>query len=251
MAENQNVIDRASKDVLDQREKLLNLFNHSPIPSNELLVNLGLYIRSQSLKRILFMDFLYKQIVNVHGDIAEFGVRWGQNLALFSSFRDIYEPFNLNRKIIGFDTFAGFPCVHNKDGIKDWVKNGNYAVVEGYEKYLEDILDYHEKESPITHIKRFELVKGDATKTLKEFLENNPHTIFSLLYFDFDIYKPTKECLELISGHITKGTIIGFDELNVKEWPGETVALKEVFGLDKYAIKRLPSSGNQSYIVIE
>ena len=51
-----------------------------------------------------------------------------------------------------------------------------------------------------------------------------------MAYFDFDIYEPTKECLKLIKDHITKGTIIGIDELNTSDFPGETVALKEVLG---------------------
>lgn len=112
-------------------------------------------------------------------------------------------------------------------------------------------MDYHESESPISHIKKYELIKGDATETLKEYLKNNPHTIIALAYFDFDIYEPTKECLELIRDHITKGTILGFDELNVSDFPGETVALKEVLGLSSYRIQRLPISSLQSYIEID
>lgn len=73
----------------------------------------------------------------------EFGVRWGQNLALFESFRGIYEPYNYNRKIVGFD------------------------------------------------------------------------------------------------------------ELNYNKFPGETIALSEVLGLDKYSIKRSPISPLQSYVVVE
>ena len=51
---------------------------------------------------------LYQKILNVHGVVIEFGTRWGQNLALFESFRGMYEPYNHFRKIIGFDTFEGF-----------------------------------------------------------------------------------------------------------------------------------------------
>jgi len=38
--------------------------------------------------------------------------------------------------------------------------------------------------------------------------------------------------------HLTKGSIVGFDELNVRAYPGETLALKEVLGLDRYKIRR-------------
>ena len=72
-----------------------------------------------------------------------------------------------------------------------------------------------------------------------------------MAYFDFDIYQPTKDCLELIKPYITKGTVLGFDELNDAQFPGETVAVREVFGLNRYAIKRNIYSGKQSYLVID
>lgn len=50
--------------------------------------------------------------------------------------------------------------------------------------------------------------------------------------------------------HTTKGTIIAFDELNFSSFPGETEALKEVIGLNTYAIKRSPLNPLCSYIVI-
>ncbi|MBU0667066.1 MAG: crotonobetainyl-CoA--carnitine CoA-transferase, partial [Nanoarchaeota archaeon] len=127
----------------------------------------------------------------------------------------------------------------------------DYGVTKEYEKYLQKILNYHESECPISHIKKFEIIKGNAIKKLKDYLKNNPETIIAFAYFDFDLYEPTKKCLELIKGHLTKGSIIGFDELNVKEFPGETIALKEVFGLGKYKIKRSPISSLQSYIIFE
>jgi hypothetical protein len=230
------------------RRDFLDLFKESPIQENELLSNLGLYTSRQTLSRILFMHEIYKKIINTHGVIMEFGVRWGQNLALFENFRGIYEPFNYNRKIIGFDTFSGFPSV---TCIDKGLKKGDYGVSENYEEHLAKVLAYHESESPISHIRKYELIKGDATETLKEYLKNNPHTIIALAYFDFDIYEPTKECLKLIKDHITKGTILGFDELNVNDFPGETVALKEVLGLSSYRIQRLPISSLQSYIEID
>ncbi len=181
----------------------------------------------------------------------EFGVRWGQNLALFESFRGMYEPYNYSRKIVGFDTFSGFPSVHSKDGNSEIASEGAYSVTENYDEYLDKILEYHELESPISHIKKYELVKGDAIVTTEKYLKDNPETIIALAYFDFDIYEPTKKCLEMIKGHLTKGSIIGFDELNLRHFPGETLALKEVFGLSNYKIIRSPLNPFPSYIVFE
>ena len=45
--------------------------------------------------------------------------------------------------------------------------------------------------------------------------------------------------------------MIGFDELNNRDYPGETLAVKEVLGLGSYRIRHSRFSPTQSYIVIE
>jgi hypothetical protein len=231
------------------RDEFFNLFTNCPIPKQELLLNLGLFIKRQDLSRILFMHELYKRIIDVPGVVIEFGARWGQNLALFESFRGIYEPFNHTRKIVGFDTFEGFPALDAKDG--GAVEVGDYSVTEQYEDYLARVLDYHEQESPIPHIRKYRLVKGDASVEIGRYFEENPETVVALAYFDMDIYEPTKKCLEAIRDRVTKGSVIGFDELNLHDFPGETRAVQEVLGLDRYRIVRSPISSTQSYLVVE
>jgi hypothetical protein len=140
------------------RRDFFELFKRTPIPDDELLAQLGLYLNRQTLSRILFMHELYTQIVRVPGIVVELGVRWGQNLALFSSFRGMEEPFNHTRRIVGFDTFSGFPETSAQDGEAPIASAGAYAVPEGYEDYLHDVLAYHEQESPLAHLRKFELV---------------------------------------------------------------------------------------------
>ena len=242
---NSTEAEQQNREIL--RQHLVN----SPISTAETLQNLGLFMTRQNLSQILFVDELYRKQLNVHGVIMEFGVRWGRNLALYEALRGIYEPFNHNRKIIGFDTFTGFPSVDSKDGTADIITEGAYGVSTNYEEYLSAVLDCHQRESPISHIKKYELVKGDAVESIKKYLDRHPETIISFAYFDFDIYKPTKACLEAIKGHLTKGSILGFDELNASDYPGETLALKEVFGLANFRIQHSPFSPTQSYFVYE
>lgn len=251
MKETNYYINNKSSKELNNREELVNLLKRTELPDDELLANLRLYLTRQNLMLILYMNELYKKMLNVNGVIMEFGARWGGNLALYESFRGMYEPYNYSRKIIGFDTFEGFASINEKDGEDSICVEGAYSVTKGYEEYLDKILQCHENESPISHIKKYEIIKGDATKTVEKYLEEHPETIISFANFDFDVYNPTKKCLEAIKSHITKGTIIAFDELNHSVWKGETIAFKEVFGLDKYKIQRNPYSSMQSYIVIE
>jgi hypothetical protein len=244
-----NVLSSSSERELNDKRSFMELFKHSPIPDSQILNNLGLFMNRQSLSRIIAMHDLYKKILDIHGIICEFGVFWGQNLSLFESFRGIYEPYNHNRKIVGFDSFEGFVSLDKKDGSSDIMKKGSYATSTGYETILADIMDFHESNSPISHIKKYELVKGDASVTVKEYLDKNPETIIAFAYFDMDVYKPTKECLKAILPHLSKGAVIGFDELNHHEFPGETLAFQEVLGINNYTVHHVANNPLMSYIV--
>jgi hypothetical protein len=233
----------------ERKQALVSSLRTSRVPDRELLDNLGLYLTRQTLSRINFMQQLYAKILPVHGVIMEFGVRWGQNMALFSNLRGIHEPYNYNRKIIGFDTFEGFPSVAPEDGGR--VQAGDYGVAEYWMEELEEILDFHTQNAPIPQKKKHELVRGDATQTLPAYLSEHPETIIAMAYFDFDLYVPTRDCLQAILPHLTKGSILAFDELNVPEFPGETIALREVLGLSRYAIRRDPSNPLTSWLVVE
>ncbi|SEI86642.1 Macrocin-O-methyltransferase (TylF) [Allopseudospirillum japonicum] len=242
------IVGSTNQEVLS-KEKLANMLRTAQIPDTEILDNLGLFITRQNLARINFIQSLYEKIIPIHGVVMEFGVRWGQNMALFSALRGMLEPYNYNRKIIGFDTFSGFPSVDEKDG--NMCTLGAYSVSGNWEQQLDEILDFHNQNAPIAHKKKFELVKGDASNTLPNYLQRHPETIVALAYFDFDIYEPTKNCLQEILPHLTKGSILAFDELNCPEFPGETLAVKEVLGLQNFSIRRSPLSPLTSYIVIE
>ena len=233
------------------RQQMGDLLFHNPIPPDQLLSNLGLFLESKHLSRLLFMDFLYRQIIAVQGVVMEFGVRWGQNLALFSALRGIYEPFNRHRKIVGFDTFTGFPSIHEKDGQSNMMVNGQLAVSPHYEDTLQQLLNLHETLNPLTHIKKHELCVGDVVEELPQYLAKCPETIVAMTYFDLDLYEPTVKCLELLRPRMTKGTILGFDELNDPDSPGETLALMEVFGLNHLKIQRFPFASRVSFVVFE
>lgn len=243
------VLSSASeKDIL---KIFVNRLKNTPISDDELLPNLGLYLTSKNLSRILFFYEIYKRIINSHGIIAEFGVRWGQSLSTMAALRGIFEPFNRHRKIVGFDTFEGFKGMSKEDGDRCQCKDGSFTVSPAYEEYLDGILAMQEGLNPISHLKKYQLVKGDATKTIPEYLKKHPETIISLAIFDFDIYKPTKAALEAIKPCICKGSILVFDELCDDVFPGETVALKEVFGLNNLRIQRMPMTSRISYVEIE
>lgn len=228
------------------------LIRGNEIPDGELLQNLGLFLTRQNFSRLLFVKYLYEQVVNIQGDILEFGVRWGQNLAAFSVLRGILEPYNHSRRLVGFDTFEGFPegrgGVAPEDGLI-W-SAGDYSVVRGWRQHLDGILNFHNRNNPIGHIPKHELVPGDVVETLPEYLNRHPETIVALAYFDLDLYAPTRASLEMILPHIPRGGILVFDELNSREFPGETRAVREVLDLTGCTLRRFALAPTPTYVIL-
>lgn len=244
------VLSSASEKEL--QKEFVSLLKSAPMPDDELLPNLGLYLSSKNLSRILFFHEIYKKILNTHGVIVECGVRWGQNLSILAALRGIFEPFNRHRKIVGFDTFNGFIGMDEAmDGDKCKTVDGSFNVSDNYEDYLARVLEVQEALNPINHLKKHELVKGDGSKTVAEYLKRHPETLVSLAIFDFDIYKPTKDALEALKPHLFKGSVLVFDELCDDIFPGETVAVREVLGINDLRIQRMPMTARVSYAVIE
>lgn len=242
---------RLNEHEVENKTKFLDLFLHyNMVAEDELLDNLGLFINRRALGRILYMHELYQKILGVQGVIMEFGCRWGQNLALFENFRGLYEPYKVGRTIIGFDTFTGFPEVKKEDGTQPYIQKGAYQMPEKYIDQLDTILHYHEQESPISHLQKYKIVKGDASETIVEYLEKHPETIIAMAYFDMDLYQPTKDCLKAILPHMPRGGVLAFDELNYFGFPGETVALHEVLGVNNCEIRYSPLYPSCSYIIL-
>ena len=232
------------------RQELTALFAARPIPDEDLLDHLEVFLRPQRIGEILVLQDLYSRILNVHGVIMEFGVRWGRHLPVFHALRTRHEPTNFYRKIVGFDTFAGFTEPSPQDGSSDRVFQGSMSVTPGYEDYLASVMRLHEAEAPLAHISRTELCKGDAPEQLAKYLDRNPDTIVALAYFDMDIFKPTRDCIELLRPHMPAGSVVAFDELMHPDFPGESLALKSALDLTKHHVQRFPSSPYPAFVVL-
>lgn len=246
-----SIINNMSDSQLQQRSRLQQLIESNPYPSEEINDCIPIFLGRQYIQRLLFLQEIYSNIVSLHGVIMEFGVRWGVNLANLVNLRSIYEPYNPTRKIIGFDTFEGFPSVSIQDGDGSSIEVGSHTVSQNYERFLDEVLALHEQDAPINHIKKFEVVKGRAPFTVSKYIEDNPETLIALAYFDFDLYQPTKEVLIEILPRMVRGGIIAFDELNYHRYPGETTAFLEVLGAQGSRLIRSHLSGTVSYIVWE
>lgn len=236
------------KDYIYELDKAL---SESSLSDVEKAMNFPLYATRQSVATFLLKYEIFRRIVNVHGSIVECGVAYGSGLMSFSLFSSIFEPVNYTRKIIGFDTFEGFPSLTPKDkaGQDPNAKAGGMKVDSFGE--LKKYIELYDQNRFIGHINKVELVKGDLTKTAPEYIKNNPHLVVALLYLDLDIYEPTKAAIKTFLPRMPKGAIIVFDELNHPDWPGETLAVFEEFGIKNLRLERFPFDSVRSFAVIE
>ena len=208
------------------------------------------YVRLQALTRFLARYEIFRQVLSVKGSIIECGVFRGFGIMAWAKLSSILEPANLTRRIYGFDTFAGFPSVSGKD-------KGDFSNINVGDLYsncydeLTELIKIYDNNRYLGHMKKVELIKGDATKTIPEFIENNKHLMVSLLFLDIDLYEPTKVAIESFFPRMPKGAIIAFDELDNPIWPGETLALLESIGISRLRIKRVEFDPYIGYAIID
>jgi len=237
------------------REGLEAYFRDSPGSFTEKLENFSKYVPRQNLARFLARYEIFKLIQDVQGSIVECGVLFGGGLMSFANLSAILEPYNFQRRVIGFDTFTGFPDVSEEDrqGIAETksahLKVGGFAAPQAYEDLLESIRLF-DMNRFLNHFPKVQVVRGDFGETSQQFLEEHPHLIVSCLYLDFDIYLPTKIAIERFYSRIPKGGVVVFDELNEPAFPGETLAVMEQLDIQSLRVRRFPFEPRISYAVI-
>lgn len=223
-------------------------FEASSIPTIDKLEAFTRFATKRSLARFLVKHEIFKRILNVQGSVIECGVFNGSGLFTWAQLSNIYEPANHTRKIIGFDTFVGFPSVvENKDNTG--ILQSKHGDLKGssYDQIAMSV-DKYNAERYLSHIPNIQLVQGDFMETSTAFLEKNQHTLVALLYLDFDLYAPTKKALEVFLPRMSKGAIIAFDELNCESFPGESLAMLEVLNISEHRLERSPIDSWISFV---
>lgn len=242
---------RNTQSQLDYYSELADLVENLPFSRLEQMRRFPVFSTRQDITYFLERYEIFKLIQNVPGCILECGVAGGFGLMAFAHFASIFEPYHYVRRIIGFDTFGGFPELSEQDkGSKaEHMKKGGLDH-GGYETLMEAIRLYDANRA-LGHMGKVQLVKGDICETLPAFLEENQSLVVGLLYLDMDLYKPTVEALRRLIDRVPRGGVIAFDELNHPDYPGETIAVMETLGIDSLRLQRLPFSSMLSYAIKE
>jgi hypothetical protein len=184
---------------------------------------------------------LFKLSEKIQGDIIECGIFKGASFSRFAMFREISKKA-AKKKIIGFDTFGKFPNTKFK---KDDKSRKNFIKVAGANSISTNQLSIVLKNKGIT--KKIELIKGNITKTIPEYVKSHPKLKISLVNLDTDIYEPAVTILEHLYPRISKGGILILDDYKV--FPGETKAVNDYFRDKKVTIKKFPFSKTPHYII--
>jgi hypothetical protein len=242
---NQSTADSAQFDSVER------VFTHSAGTFAERIDAFPKFASRQALARFVAKYELFKRVLHVNGSIVECGVLHGAGLLTFAKLSSILEPVNHTRKIIGFDTFEGFPSIHARDapGTSGHLTPG--GLTGSALQDIEAAVELFDLNRSLAHIPKVELVQGDLLETAERYVRENQHLVVALLYLDVDLYEPTAAALRAFVPRMPKGAIIVFDELNAKIFPGETSAVDEVLGLRNLRIERFSFDSYISYHVVE
>lgn len=225
------------------------IFNASTDPVGVRLENFPKYVRRQHLKRFLALYEVFKLVLPVKGSVVDCGVFRGFSLMSWAKLSAMLEPENLTRRIYGFDSFAGFPSVSDRDrnAVVDITRGGLSA--DSYDE-LQALITEYDKDRFLGHIDKVHLVKGDVCETIPRFIEEHPHVLVSLLFIDLDLYDSTRAALKHFLPRMPKGAVVAFDELDNPQWPGETLAMMDELGLGRASLRRLEWDPYISYAVL-
>jgi hypothetical protein len=239
--------DETERQVTKNIERI---FLSNPDAIGVKLENFTKYVRRRHLKRFLTLYEIFKQVLPVKGSVVECGVFRGFSLMAWAKLSAMLEPENFSRRIYGFDTFEGFPSVHERDQAGPKTTEVGELSANSYDELIQLISEY-DADRYLGHIPKVELIKGDMMKTIPAFLDQNRHLVVSLLFLDSDLYEPTKMALECFRSRMPAGAVIAFDELDKPIWPGETMAVLDTLGLSNLRLRRSEWEPFISYAVLD
>ncbi len=197
------------------------------------------YSSRRSFIRQLAHYELFKLTVDLPGHYVDFGVYFGKSFFSWHKFLETFTPTATHKKVIGFDTFDGFPTLASEDGVTDAniQKEVGGLSSSSFLKEFQALLKLHNEDGVIPS-NRGSIVKGDICETLPNWLKENPEARFCLLNLDVDIYEPTRIILEQCWDRLVPGGVLILDEYATSKWPGETLAWDE-FARDRKIEKPL------------
>ena len=205
--------------------KLQKIIDKYPHDLRHYLDLFTVYTNRRSFIRQLAHYELFKLTVDLPGHYADFGVYFGKSYFSWHKFLEVFTPTATHKKVIGFDTFQGFPGLAPEDGASDASiqKDTGGLSSASFLAEFRELLDLHNGDA-VLPVGRGTIVQGDVCKTFPQWLEENPDARFCLCNLDMDIYEPTAIVLAGAWDRLVPGGVLILDEYATSKWPGETKA---------------------------
>ncbi|NBN78332.1 dTDP-6-deoxy-L-hexose 3-O-methyltransferase [Microvirga tunisiensis] len=193
------------------------------------------------INKLLAHYELYRRIVDLPGDVVEFGVFKGLSLIRFAQFRALMET-DQSRRIVGFDAFGKFPS----EGLaraadRDFIARFEAAAGHGLAR---DELGAVLREKGFGNI---DLVAGDVFETLPRYLASRPELRLSLLHLDMDVAEPTRFVLETLYDRVVPGGLVVIDDYATVA--GATDVVDDFLRDRGLQLRKLPNYRTPAFIV--
>lgn len=181
----------------------------------------GFYLTSKQdrIAKALAQYELYKDILNLPGEVVECGVFKGASLIRWLTYRNMLET-QCARTVIGFDAFGKFPMVED-DCDNDFIEKFEHDAGQGIEKSDMDLILAKKG------FDNYRLVAGNILETIPAYKDAHPELRIALLHVDVDVYEPTAFVLSELWPFVVTGGLVVFDDYG--KVPGATVAIDEFF----------------------
>lgn len=166
---------------------------------------------------------LFKLIADKPGDIVEGGVLKGAGLLYWAKLIEIFNPQS-RRKVVGFDTFEGYPEDGAKGHDRQTAKDFKQVQIQDKEDVAMETIKDVAKQQGLAH--RIELVKGNADKSIAQYVKENPGFRVALMNLDFVLYEPTVAALQNLYPILVQGGVVALDEYAIAN-AGESDAVDE------------------------
>lgn len=199
-----------------------------------------------------WFNHLRDKHLELDGDVYEFGVYKGYTLI---SIAILLKKIGSNKRVYGFDSFAGLNNYSDEDKFINFKKHENKifekSLVEKsiLAKSLKEIVsrntvnsknistsgqfddaNYEELLEKINSLglDNITIIKGDFEDTIQDFFSEKKRTIFSA-NIDCDLYRGYKTCLPIVTDNLAPGGYIHLDEYYSIKFPGARIACNEFF----------------------
>ncbi len=196
---------------------------------------------------VYWADLLSK-VASVPGDVVECGVGRGRSLLILAAPNSTCEAADGGqRRLFGYDSFAGFPQPAPQDASPRQPKRGEWAASpSGKYAYTPEFIRLVLREGGI----------DDSAITLTPgffdvSLAGHPDRPIALLHVDGDLYDSYAATLTHLYPKVASGGIVVFDDFQLAEEPGEAFpgarrAVKEFLGDDYRHLQ--PTLGGNGYL---